>query len=485
MEPNLIQMINILGKEKNIPKETIVEAIESAILTAAKKKYGDEENIEVDVNLQKGEIEAYIFREVVEEVEDPDLEISLEEAQEYDESIEIGDEFAIRLDVGELGRIAAQTAKQIIVQRVREAEREVILEEFGNRIGETINGIVMRMERGALVVDLGKAEGILPHEGKIPGERYNRGDRIRALIMGVQDSTKTPQVILSRTDPQYLIKLFEVEVPEVYEGIVKIVKVVREPGQRAKIAVVSNDSNVDPVGACVGIKGTRVQAVVQELRGEKIDIIEHTDVTRDMIEKALSPAAISRIAVNEEDRSALVVVEENQLSLAIGRRGQNVRLASELTDHQINIMSEAEYQNALKEQQEEAEAESAANARALEEISRLEGVGEKTAQAIMEAGVISVAEIAGKTPEELTAVPGIGEKTAEKIIQNAQELAEVLEQEAAARAEEEAEELERDEESSPEEEEVDEAVSAETESQAEEESGHSDESTPKDEEVVS
>ncbi len=440
MEPNLIQIINVLGKEKNIPKETIVEAIQTAITTAAKKKYGEDEDIEVEVNMQKGEIEAYRFREVVEEVEDEHHEISLAEAQEYDETIEIGDEFAVRLDVVELGRIAAQTAKQIIVQRVREAEREVILEEYGNRIGETLNGIVMRMERGALVVDLGKAEGILAHGGRIPGERYNRGDRIRALIKGVQDSSKTPQVILSRTDPEYLIKLFAVEVPEVYEGIVKITKVVREPGQRAKISVISNDSNVDPVGACVGIKGTRVQAVVQELRGEKIDIIEYTDVTRDMIEKALSPAAISRIAVNEEDKSALVVVEESQLSLAIGRRGQNVRLASQLTDHQINIMSEAEYQQALQEQQEEAEAESAARARALEEIARLEGVGEKTALAIFEGGFASVAEISERSPEDLATVPGVGGKTAEKIIEHAGELAKVLEKEAAIRAKEEAKE---------------------------------------------
>ncbi|NOY53839.1 MAG: transcription termination factor NusA [Deltaproteobacteria bacterium] len=443
MEPNLIQIINILGKEKNIPKETIVEAIETAITTAAKKKYGEDEDIEVEVNMQKGEIEAYRFREVVENVEDEHREILLTEAQEYDDTIEVGDEFAVRLDVVELGRIAAQTAKQIIVQRVREAEREVILEEYGNRIGETVNGIVMRMERGALVVDLGKAEGILAHGGRIPGERYNRGDRIRALIKGVQDSSKTPQVILSRTDPEYLIKLFAVEVPEVYEGIVKITKVVREPGQRAKISVISDDSNVDPVGACVGIKGSRVQAVVQELRGEKIDIIEYTDVTRDMIEKALSPAAISRIAVNEEDKSALVVVEESQLSLAIGRRGQNVRFASQLTNHQINIMSETEYQQALLDQQKEAEAEIAARARALEEIARLEGVGEKTAQAIHEGGFASVAEIAGSTPAELSAVPGIGEKTAEKIIQQAVGLAKILEEEAAIRAEKEAKEAAR------------------------------------------
>ncbi len=514
MEPNLIQIINILGKEKNIPKETIVDAIQTAITTAAKKKYGEDEDIEVEVNMQKGEIEAYRFREVVEEVEDEHRQIALAEAQEYDETIEVGDDFAVRLPVEELGRIAAQTAKQIIVQRVREAEREVILEEYGNRIGETVNGIVMRMERGALVVDLGKAEGILAHGGRIPGERYNRGDRIRALIKGVQDSSKTPQVILSRTDPEYLVKLFAVEVPEVYEGIVKIIKVVREPGQRAKISVVSNDSNVDPVGACVGIKGTRVQAVVQELRGEKIDIIEYTDVTRDMIEKALSPAAISRIAVNEEDKSALVVVEESQLSLAIGRRGQNVRLASQLTDHQINIMSETEYQQALLEQQEEAEAERAAHARALEEITRLEGVGEKTARAIYEGGFASVAEIAGTTPEELATVPGVGEKTAEKIIQNAGKLAKILEEEAAIRAEEEAkeaaaraeqeaeeaavqteeeaEDMEGDPESVQEEEiPSEEQVPSEEDASTDEETGGGEEadpedtSAPKDEEVVS
>ncbi len=422
MEPNLIQMINFLGKEKNIPKEAIVDAIQAAILTASRKKYGTEDNIEVEINLQKGEIEAYLYREVVEEVEDADREISLAEAREYDETIEVGDEFAIRLDVSELGRIAAQTAKQVMFQRVREAEREVILREFGGRIGETLNGIVMRIERGNLVVDLGKAEGVLSPRQKIPGERYNRGDRIRALILDVNDSGKTPQVVLSRTDPRFLIKLFEMEVPEIYEGVVKIVGVVRAPGQRAKIAVVSNDSNVDPVGACVGVKGIRVQAVVQELRGEKIDIIPYTERTRDFIEKALSPAAISRIAVNEEERSALVVVEENQLSLAIGKKGQNVRLASELCNYQINLMSEEEYQSALREQQEESEAEKKSLEKAVQSISHIEGVGEKTAKAIVDAGFRSVAELASANPEDLIVVPGVGEKTAEKIIQNAREL---------------------------------------------------------------
>ncbi len=426
MEPNLSQIINVLGKEKNIPKETIVEAIQAAILTASRKKYGTEENIEVEVNLQKGEIEAYLYREVVEEVEDANLQISMEEAQEYDETIELGDEFAIRLDVAEFGRIAAQTAKQVIVQRVREAEREVILKEFGGRIGETINGIVMRMERGGLVVDLGKAEGFLPPREKLPGERFNRGDRIRALIQDVRDTAKTPQVVLSRNDTRLVSKLFEIEVPEIYEGVVKILNVVREPGQRAKIAVVSNDSNVDPVGACVGIKGIRVQAVVQELYGEKIDIIEYTDRIRDYIEKALSPAAISRIAVNEDEKSAWVVVEENQLSLAIGKKGQNVRLASKLTGYQINIMSEEEYQNSLKEQQEEADAEKDAYAKGLKEILKIPGVGEKTAMAILDAGLRSVSELAETTPEELSTVPGIGAKTAKKIIQSAAELAEEL-----------------------------------------------------------
>ncbi|OIP62859.1 MAG: transcription termination/antitermination protein NusA [Nitrospirae bacterium CG_4_9_14_3_um_filter_53_35] len=422
MEPNLIQVINALGKEKNIPKETIVEAIQAAILTASRKKYGTEENIEVEINMQTGEIEAYLYREVVENVEDASRQILLKEALEYDETIELGDEFAIRLDVAELGRIAAQTAKQVIVQRVREAERAIILKEFGGRIGETINGIVMRMERGDLIVDLGKAEGVLPQRQKIPGERYNRGERVRALIKNVVDSSKMPQVILSRTDPLFVAKLFETEVPEIYEGVVKIIKVVREPGQRSKLAVVSRDSNVDPVGACVGIKGIRVQAVVQELRGEKIDIISHTDVVRDYIEKALSPAAISRIAVNEEEKSAWVVVEESQLSLAIGKKGQNVRLGSELTGYQINIMSEEEYQRTLKEQQEEAETEKESYSKSLEEISKIRGVGEKTASAILNAGYRSIADLASATSDALSAIPGVGVKTAEKILQSAAEL---------------------------------------------------------------
>ncbi len=454
MEPNLSQIINVLGKEKNIPKETIVDAIQAAILTASRKKFGTEENIEVEVNLQQGEIEVYLYREVVEKVENASLQVSLEEAQEYDETIELGDEFAIRLDVAELGRIAAQTAKQVIVQRVREAEREVILAEFGGRIGESINGTMMRMERGGLVVDLGKAEGFLPPSEKIPGERYNRGDRIRALIRDVRDTAKTPQVVLSRNDTRFVSKLFETEVPEIYEGVVKIIKVVREPGQRAKIAVVSQDSNVDPVGACVGIKGIRVQAVVQELYGEKIDIIEYTERIRDYIEKALSPAAISRIAVNEEEQSAWVVVEESQLSLAIGKKGQNVRLASKLTGYQINIMSEEEYQNSLKEQQEEADSEKDAYARGLEEILKIPGVGEKTAIAILDADFRSAAELAETTSKDLSTLPGIGAKTAEKIIRSAAKLAGEL-----AAVKEEIEEAQQSEAEETEEKSEDETVS--------------------------
>jgi N utilization substance protein A len=316
-------------------------------------------------------------------------------------------------------------------------------------------------------VDLGKAEGFLSQRDKIYGERFNRGDRVRALIQDVRDSAKMPQVILSRTDPKFIIKLFETEVPEIYEGLVNIAKVVREPGQRAKIAVVSNDSNVDPVGACVGVKGIRVQAVVQELRGEKIDIIEYTERVRDYIEKALSPAMISRIAVNEEEKSAWVVVEENQLSLAIGKKGQNVRLASQLTGYQINIMSEEEYQRSIREQQEEAQSEQEAYNRTLEEISRIPGVGEKTARAILDSGYTSVAELAAAIPEELSAVPGIGLKTAEKIIQNAEGVAEELAKEAAKReaeaAKREAEAAEREAEAAEKEAEA----AAEVEAQAE------------------
>jgi N utilization substance protein A len=250
------------------------------------------------------------------------------------------------------------------------------------------------------------------------------------LIKGVQDSAKAPQVLLSRTDPGFLAKLFEMEVPEIYDGVVKILKVVREPGQRAKISVVSNDSNVDPVGACVGMKGSRVQAVVQELRGEKIDIISHTDLIRDFIEKALSPAVISRIAVNDEDQSALVVCDESQLALGIGKKGQNVRLASVLTGYQINIMGEEEYQKALKEQQEDAEAEKEAATNALEEISRISGVGDKTAAAFVAAGFRSLRGLAAAALEDIVAVPGVGAKTAEKIIANAQELVEEMGEEA-------------------------------------------------------
>ncbi len=333
--------IEQIVKEKGIDRTVVLEAMEQAVLTAANKKYRNTRDLEARYNPESGEVELFEFVTVVDEVQDSYKEIDLEEAREIDPDVEIGDSLGEKLDASGFTRIAAQTAKQVIIQKVREAERETIFNEYSDRQWEIITGMVRRFEKGELLIDLGRAEAVLPSKEQMPREVYRPGDRIRAIITEIRMTTKGPQIILSRTHPSMLAKLFAAEVPEIAEGIVEINAVVRDPGSRAKVAVSSNDRDVDPVGACVGMRGARVQNVVSELRGEKIDIIPWSEDIARFACNALSPAQVSKVFVDEDNRTLEIVVADDQLSLAIGKRGQNVSLAARLTGCRIDIKSES------------------------------------------------------------------------------------------------------------------------------------------------
>ncbi len=461
MSQELILVIDQISKEKGISKEMVIEAVEAALVTAAKKKFGTQK-IAVQVDPKRGDIVMYAYKKVVPAVTNPEEEITLEEAQELYSEAQLEGEVPIQIEFQGFGRIAAQTARQVIVQKVREAERDVVFKEYNDKIGQLVNGIMLRHEKGAYYIDLGKTEAVLPSREQVSRESYRRGDRIRALVLEVRDTSKGPQVVLSRSHPDFVAKLFEMEVPEIYENIVEIKGVMREAGDRTKIAVASKEAQVDPVGACVGMKGSRVQAVVRELRGEKIDIIPWSEDPRVFIAKALSPAVVEKVGVTEEDRSALAVVADSQLSLAIGKKGQNVRLAAKLTGWKIDILSESEYdQERQKEREHEIEAaiieetrkhaaeavaaetmeaehaESVAAAAESEEtaapettaasasevdLTSVEGVGPKTAELLRQAGYDTVEKVAAMSDEEILAVPGIGEKTAQKILLSARAL---------------------------------------------------------------
>ena len=338
---NLKHAIDQLVKEKGIDRQVVLEAMEQAVLTAANKKYRNTRDLEAHYNPESGEVELFEFVTVVEEVNDSYKEICLEEAHEIDPEAEFGDSLGEKLDASGFSRIAAQTAKQVIIQKVREAERETIYNEYSDRVWEIITGMVRRFEKGELLIDLGRAEAVLPAKEQMPREVYRPGDRIRAIITGISMTTKGPQIMLSRTHPSMLAKLFEAEVPEIAEGIVEINAIVRDPGSRTKIAVSSNDRDVDPVGACVGMRGSRVQNVVSELRGEKIDIVPWSEDIARFACNALSPAQVSKVFVDEEKRVLEIIVPDDQLSLAIGKRGQNVSLAARLTGCRIDIKSES------------------------------------------------------------------------------------------------------------------------------------------------
>ena len=427
---NLKREIDQIAKDKGIDGAEITGALEEAMLQAARKRFGQEKEIEARYNDEIGEVELFEFREVVENISDRDSQILIGEAQrDYDPDVELGDEIGVKLDTTDFGRILAQAAKQVIIQRIRDAERDNTFDEYRDRKGEVVNGIVRRFEKGSIIVDLGRAEGIIPAKEQVPRESYRPGDRVRAYVMDVSKVAKGPQIILTRTSTEFLVKLFEQEVPEMYEKIVSIESAAREPGGRSKIAVVSRDSDVDPVGACVGMKGSRVQAVVQELRGERIDIVPWSADAARYVCSALAPAAVSKVIIDETQNAMDVIVPDDQLSLAIGRRGQNVRLAVQLTGWKIDIKSESKMR-------EIAEWLSKA-------VSVVEGCGDPEADLLLQQGIMSLEDLADCAPEVLTQLPGIDEAGAQSIKAKAAELVSVKKTADEEKAQQDVEDEER------------------------------------------
>src|ERR1700724_1794311 len=428
----LFQTIEQISREKHIEPEVIVAAIEDAMIVAARKFYKTEEDLRAKFNPDSGQIDVFAVRPVVEEVTDPKKEFTLAEAKRIDPNAVVGSEVLIPKPTDVLGRIAAQTAKQVIMQKVREEERDTIYHEYNGRVGELVNCVVKRTEGPDVIVDLGRAEARMPKREQSRLETYNIGDRLRVVIRAVDRSAKGPQVIVSRADPILVQRLFEMEVPEIYDGTVQIRFAAREAGERTKIAVESRDKDVDPVGACVGMKGMRVQSIIRELRGEKIDIIPYNEETIAFAQKALSPAKVTRVqVVDPEEKRLEVIVEDTQLSLAIGKKGQNVRLASKLMGWNIDIKSE-------EEKRREIEAQMAALTAPGTPLTQLAGVGPKTIEKLEGHGVTSIEKLADMTPEQLVEIPGIGEKMVEKIHQSVAAFFEPLEAQAAAPVEGEA-----------------------------------------------
>jgi N utilization substance protein A len=430
---NLLQAIEMVAKDKGIDKARLVKTVEEAILKAAQSVFGPTRELEARFNEDSGQVDLFQYMTVVDDVSDEEREIALEDAQKAGLSAEIGEELGFQIfwhpsdakkaaeqdkEFGDLlnvkqarsafGRIAAQTAKQVLIQRVRDEERDLIYNEFKDRKGELIKGVVRRFEKGNnLIVDLGRTEGILPFREQTPRETYRPGDRIVAWVKDIDREARGPQIILSRSDPKLVEKLFEAEVPEIYEGIVKIVACAREPGARSKIAVTSRDADVDPVGACVGMKGSRVQAVVQELRGEKIDIVPYDRDPARFVCAAIQPAEVNKVIVDEADGRMELVVPDEKLSLAIGRKGQNVRLAAQLTGWKLDIISEAKF----KQMEEEA----------ISALQQIDGVGEQSARSMYRMGFRALEELAEASEQELIAIPGIGNAEAAARIKSAAE----------------------------------------------------------------
>jgi N utilization substance protein A len=428
-EININEALAQAAREKDIDVERWVAALEDAMASAAKKQHRIKAPVRASMDRETGGFEAFIVKQVVEEVEDPQAEWTLEEARAEKADAQVGEEIHIPISTEGLGRIAAQSAKQVLYQRVREAEREKVYNEFIDRVGEVVNGTVKRFERGDIVVDLGRTEAAVPRAEQSRHERYSQGERIRAVIVGVHTQPNRPQVILSRTDPRLLVKLFEMEVPEIYDGTVQIKAAVRAPGERAKVAVYSRERDVDPVGACVGMKGSRVQAIIRELRGEKIDIIEYSDDLVTFAQSALAPARITRVSVTHhgEEPHLDVIVEDEQLSLAIGKRGQNVRLASQLLNARIDIKSETdvkdEVADALAKMLESAMEEVDGAPAPVFDLHSAPGVGAQTAAKLEEAGFGELEDLLAASAEDLEEVEGVGGKTARAILAWAEEIA--------------------------------------------------------------
>jgi len=415
----LIYVIQQIGNEKGIGTEVLFDALESALLSASKKTMGSADNVRMHLDRQTGALQIFARKKVVEEVSDPRLEIGLAEARALNADAQLEDELELELPHKEFGRIAAQTAKQVILQRVRDAERDAIYAEFVDKEGKIVRGVVHRIEKRNVIVELGKAEGVIPEREQIPAERYNPGDRVRAYVIEVKKTAKGPQILLSRTHPGLLARLFEAEIPEIGEGIVQVRAAAREPGERAKVAVASTKRDVDPIGACVGLRGTRIQVISRELRGEKIDIVEWSAEPATFVGRALSPAKVASVTVGDieeegDHRSVLVVVPNNQLSLAIGKRGQNARLAAKLTGLRVDIKSEGE----VEEERRHEEEERILGRKALAELP---GVGPQFVERLVEAGLYSPARIVRGGLAALEAVPGVGEKRAVSLFEAAVE----------------------------------------------------------------
>ena len=411
MFSDLTRIIELVGKDKGIDKQVVVDAVVKGLLAAARKKWGTYREIEAQYNDETGEVELFEFKEVVpdEDFIDEEVEIKLTEAVKLDPEAQVQDSIGIRLETKDLGRIAAQVAKQHITHQVRDAEREIIMAEFEKRKGEVVSGIARRVERGAIVVDLGRTESYLPWREQIPGEQYKPGDRIQGYILDVRQTTRGPQIVMSRASELYMIKLFAVEVPEISEGVVEMVSAAREPGQRAKVAVLTKDSMVDPVGACVGMKGSRVQNIVQELHGEKIDVVHWDEEPTQFVCNALAPAEISKVFMDDEAKSMEVVVPDNQLSLAIGRKGQNVRLASKLTGWKIDILA--------------ASKAAARTAQSLFNLMLLPNMSDTMARHILQSGFGSFAALSEASLEDVQAIHGYEKKEkAQELLKSAQDL---------------------------------------------------------------
>lgn len=432
MNKELFAAIDMLEKEKGISKDVLFEALEVALVSACKRNLAQAPAVSVNIDRDTGEIKVFSQLKVVEEVEEEQQEVSLYEARVYDPRCQVGDLVEIDVTPPEFGRIAAQTAKQVVIQRIREAERELIFESFVDRTEEVITGLVRRIEQRNVIIDLGRTEAILPSDEQIPFERYRQGERVKAFIVDVKKTTKGPQIIVSRTHTGFLKRLFEMEVPEIYEGIVEIKAVAREAGFRSKLAVFSNNQDIDPVGSCVGPRGSRVQAISGELKGEKIDIVKWSDESEEYIANALSPAKVSSVILDSENKTAVVVVPDNQLSLAIGKEGQNARLAARITGWKIDISSETQFAEkslssiGLAEEGAEEEAEKAPDVKRLEDLlgGEAKEIEEEAEAELEEEGAEEIApleEQANDAADEEPDVPEPAEEVTEEAADEALE----------------------------------------------------------------
>lgn len=405
MNYDILEAFGQIAKEKNLELDYVLQTVESALVSAVKKKYNVEDNVRVEIDKTEGEIKVFLTKKVVENVTNAGQEMTVDEASEFYEDVELGQILDVPMPFEEFGWNAIATAKQILIQRVREAEREKIFQEYKDRVGELVTGNVQQVDKGNIIVNLGRAEAIIPSREQIKKEKFRQGDRIRAAIIDVQDTNRGPQITLSRASIEFLKKMFELEVPEIAEKIIEIRAIAREAGERSKVAVYSNDDRIDAVGACVGVKGVRVQNIVRELNNERIDIVPWSSEPMIFVTKALAPAKIVNVDVFVAEKKMLVAVADDKLSLAIGKAGQNARLAAKLTGWKINIMSATEY-DALKKSEEEEKVD----------IETIDELGAKMIQKLIQAGLESAQDVLNADMEKLMSIEGIGEKTAEKII---------------------------------------------------------------------